>query len=132
MSTVTETLLQLLAAVLAAATPILVGFAIQWIRKQLEKAGFETSEKELAMIRALAEEGVAFAAQSAKVKVKTGGAKLTGAQKKNLAVAFAKKLALKNGVTPSSVDVLDDMIEAALGRGLDDSSKDSTEDPPEL
>ena len=109
-----------LATMLTAATPILVGFLVQYLRKKLKQAGLEASDQELETIRKLALEGIAYAAQQAKVDAKLEKPKMSSPEKKALALSFARKLAEKHGVNGGSVDMLDGVIEAALAKGVID------------
>jgi hypothetical protein len=110
----------LLAMVVTAATPVLVGFAIQYLRQKLKQAGLEASDQELETLRKLALEGIAYAAQQAKVDAKLEKPKMSSPEKKALAMSFARKLAEKHGVNGGSIDMLDGVIEAALAKGVID------------
>jgi hypothetical protein len=110
----------LLVAMLTAATPFLVAYAVQYLRKQLKKVGLEATDQEIETIKRIAAEGIAFAAQKAKLHIKTEGATpLTGKEKKELAMSFARKLAGKYSVSDKAMDVMDDLVEAALAKAPD-------------
>lgn len=117
MDEILKMVLGLLAALLTAVTPLLVAYLVKYLQNQLHKVGLEATDQELDTIRKIAEEGIAFAAQQAKVKMKGDGkSKLTSADKKALALAFSKKLASKYGVDAGKVDLLEDLLESALAK----------------
>ena len=124
--------LSVLTTLVAAATPFLVAYLVAYLRKQLRKVGLEATDQELETVRKIATEAVHYAAQKAKVRAKdasgekttgekTTGEKTTGEkmttshEKKDLAMAFAYKLAGKYGVSESAQDTMEEMLEAALG-----------------
>lgn len=113
MSELTEVVLSLLAVIVTAATPVLVGYLVQYLRRKMVSVGIEVTAKEMEVIRGLALEGVAFAAQKAKVGVKAG-MKIGSSDKKALALSLARKLAKKHGISADKANLLDDAIEAAL------------------
>lgn len=113
MSEWADVALSLLAMVVTAATPILVGYLVQYLRRKMALVGVEVTAKEMEIIRALALEAVAFAAQKAKVKAKAA-VKTTSADKKALALALAHKLAENHGLSRDKMGLLDGAIEAVL------------------
>ena len=80
-----QAILGALGAMLTIVLPILTKFLVSYLNKKLKAAGLEATSAELEAIRKMVEEGVSYAAQRAKVKVKGGGEPLSSQQKKDLA-----------------------------------------------
>ena len=111
-----QTLLGLLTAMLAASTPLLVGYFVKWLAKRLKREGLEATDRELELIRKLVTDAVAFAKKAADGKAKNGGGKMASPEKKELAMAFICKFATKYGLEESAVEGVEDFIESVLGQ----------------
>ena len=110
-----EVVLSVAAAVLTALAPLLVKAALDWFKSKAEAQGIEVNAKELELLRQLALEGVAYAAQGDKVaRKKNGGEGLSPQEKKELALSFAAKLARKYEVSEAGISAIDGLIEAVL------------------
>lgn len=107
-----------LMALLTAAIPILVTFAVQALRKIAARAGIDMNDTQADQLRTICEEAIAFAEQKTKVAATPGSTPLTGAQKKALAVQFANQAAQAHGLSPAMTALIDSMIEALLGKAL--------------
>jgi|GEM_PF-5325731 len=108
-------LLGMLAAVIAAATPIVAAYVVKWFRKKMEREGIEISGQQAAQLQNFVLQGIQYAAQKAKVQAKNGtGEKMPSSEKLQLAAGLARALAKSHGIPEERLVNVEDLIESAL------------------
>lgn len=97
----------LLDSFLVIAVPVLAAFATALLRRWGVKVEQEQVEK-------LAEQAAAFAEQKAKVALREGKPKTSGAEKMSMALDVGKKLAKQYKLSDKAIEGLEAMIEAKI------------------
>jgi hypothetical protein len=106
---VREALEQLVAAVILAATPVLVAFAVQALRALAAKCRIELQTGQVDELHRIASEAV-FA-----VEQKAGTVTLASDEKKRLALAYVRDVARSRGIPEKIVEAAaPDLVEAVV------------------